>query len=429
MSYTIKTLAKSQVEIQFTIPPADYKHAMETAAVTLSERAAIKGFRPGKAPYDIVKSQLGEQKIMEEALEGIVQTNYFKTVQTEKLDTVGYPQISIEKMAPGNDLVFKAVAAILPAIKLPDLATITVEKKSPVADTKQADEIIGNLKKMQRKEIAKAEAATKDDKMVIDMEMFIDKVPMEGGQAKGHQVYLSEDHYIPGLAGQLIGLKKDETKEFTLPFPKDHYQKQFAGKNVDVKVKVTDVFSLEYPELTDEFAKSLGQASMAKLTALIQNNILEEAKHKEEERLEIEMLEKIVTGSTFGELPEVLITAEKEKMFNELKHSLEQQGLTMEQYLKDVKKTEEQIATDFTEQATKRAKAALASRQIAKENNITVTPEEMAEEKKRLIASYGDDERIQENLKRPDVLATISVMIQNRKVVAWLKEKILKDSK
>lgn len=425
MSHTLKTLPKSEAELTITVAPTDYQHAMEHAAARISERAGIKGFRPGKAPYEIVKQQIGEIKIMEEALEHIVQENFFEAVQKEKLETVGMPKISIEKMAPGNDLIFKAVVALLPKIKLADLSKIKVEKKEQKIDQKQIDEVLENLRKMQRQEKIKNGPAAKEDKIVIDMNMFIDKVPMEGGQAKDHQIYLSEGHYIKGLDEQLIGLKKDDEKEFTLPFPADHYQKQFAGKNVDFKIKVKDVFELTYPEFNDEFAKKLGQESLAKLTELLQKNLLDEANRKEGQRLEIEILEKIMTGSTFEELPEILINSEKQKMFHELKHSLEQQGVGIDQYLKDLKKTEEQIFADFAEQAEKRAKAALVSRQIALENKIEVEPKEMEEEIKIIKTSYGDDKNIEENLKRREVLDTIATMIQNRKVIKWLKEKIL----
>ncbi len=424
MQYEAKKLEKAQIELKVTVLPADYEKNLQNAAQRLSERAAIKGFRPGKAPYNIVKEQLGELKIMEEALESIVQGSFYEAVQKEKLETIGMPQITIEKMAPGNELAYKAVVALLPQVKLPDLTTIKVEYKEVKVEKAQADEVLENLKKMQRRESLKAEGATKDDKIVIDMDMFVDKVPMEGGQAKDHQVYMSEDHYIPGLTEQLLGLKKDDAKDFTLKFPKEHYQKHFAGKDVDFKIKVKDVFALSYPELDETFAKSLGQESMEKLHELLQHNLLHEAEHKEEQRVEIAILEQMVEKSTFDEIPEVLVNSEKRKMFYELKHNLDQHGVSMEQYLKDLKKTEDQIFADFTEQATKRAKSALISRQVALENKITVEPTEIDAEIKMIRESYPENQTVEENLKKPEVLETLASTIQNRKVIQFLKEKL-----
>ena len=243
---------------------------------------------------------------------------------------------------------------------------------------------------------------------------------------KGHQVYLSEAHYIPGFAEQLVGLKKDEEKEFPLRFPKDHYQKHLADKMVDMKVKVKDVFELQSPEINDNFAKALGQKDLATLKKLLSENLLKEAEHKEDQRLEIALLDAVIASSEFSELPRILVDSEKHRMFHELRHNLEQQGIAMDQYLKDLKKTEEQIYQDFEDGATKRANAALVSRKIAKENNLTVDQKDIDEEVAKIKAAYAGDTKIEEALKRPDVLDTVAVTIQNRKVVAWLRDKILK---
>lgn len=424
MQHSLKKLEKSQVEFTFTVPPADYQKDLEQAAIRISERAAIKGFRPGKAPYDIVKQQVGEIKILEEALELIVQRTFYRAVKEEKVDTIGMPQISVDKIAPGNDLVYRATVAIMPKVMLPELASIKIQRKPAAIGDKEVADALANLQKMQPKETAKPCAAGKNDKVTIDMEMFIDRVPVEGGSAKNHQVYLNEPHYIPGLAEKLVGLKKDDRHEFSLPFPTDHYQKYLAGRDVDFKIKVNEVFELKYPDLDDEFAKNLGQKSLEKLKELLLANLAKEAEHKEDERFEVAVLETLIEKSEFDDLPQILVDSEKRKMFYELKHDLERRGATIEQYLAGIKKTEEQIFKDFTDQAVKRAKAALLSREISSENNIGVTADELAKEIEIIKQSYPGDAKVEENLKRPEVVDTISASLQNRKVIAWLKEKI-----
>jgi trigger factor len=429
MKYELKTLEKSQVEITITAEPADYKKDMEAAAVRISERAAIKGFRAGKAPYEMVKQQVGEIRIIEEAMQSIVEKNFFTAAKEAALDTVGMPQITITKIAPGNDLVFTATVALLPKIKLGDLATVQVTHQAKEIADADIDTVLNDLKKMQTKEILKNDISTKEDKVVINMEMFLDKVPVEGGQAPNHQVYLSEDHYIPGLAEQLIGLKKDDTKEFSLKFPKDHYQKHLAGKNIDFKVKVNDVFELQHPDINDEFAKSLGQENLTSLKTIIKTNLTEDAKNKDEQKVEIEILDQMIAASEISEVPDVLINAEKNKIFQELKYSLANQGMEMEKYLKDLKKTEEDIFKDFTEQALRRVKAALISRQVALDNNIKAEKTDLEAEIRQIKAAYPDNKNVEENLKKPEVLDTLSLTIQNRKVMAWLKEKVLNTDK
>lgn len=426
MQYTLTKLPKSSVELLITVTPEDYKKDMDTAALRLSQRAAIPGFRPGKAPYDIVKQNVGEIKILEEALQSIVEKNYHLAVTTEKVETIGMPEITIEKMAPGNDFVFKAVAALLPTVKLADLSKIDAAKKEITVGDKELNEVLENLRKMQGAEVVKEGPATKEDKVEVAMNMTIDKVGVEGGQAPKHQVYLSEPHYIPGFAEQLVGLKKGEVKEFSLKFPDEHYQKHLAGKNIDFHITVNDVYSIEYPEINDAFAEKLGQKSLEALKEILQTNLTKEAENKEAQRLEAELLEKVILASEFGEIPEVLINSEKQKMFHELKHSLEEKGISFENYLKDVKKTEEEIANDFSDRSLTRVKAALISRQIAKDNDIKVEEEELNTEIEAIKVTYENDPKVLEALQRRDVLDTLAATVQNKKVIAFLKEKIVK---
>ena len=426
MKHELKKLEKSQIELTITVEPKEYEEDLKKAAQRISTRTNIKGFRPGKAPYEMVKEQIGEIKIMDEALQTIIEKSFYKTVGEEKIETIGMPQIAIEKMAPRNDLVFKATVALMPIVKLPDLNKIKLEKKDIKIEDKQIDEVLNNLGKMQAKEVIANRKATDKDKLVIDMDMFQDKVAVEGGQSKKHQIYLNEKHYIPGLEKELIGLGKDDKKEFTLKFPSEHYLKHLAGKDIDFKILVHDVYELQYPTVDDALAKVLGQPDLKTLKELLHKNLAREAGQKEEQRIEIEIFEKILKKAQINEVPEVVITAEKQKMLYELRHDLEQRGIEVDKYLKDLKKTEKEIFADFQEGALKRANSALISKQIAKDNSIAVSKEELDKEIELIKKTYPDNPQVEENIKRPEVLETIASTIQNKKVVAWLKEKILK---
>jgi trigger factor len=426
MSYTTKKLEKSQIEFTITVKPQDYEKHLKKAAQRISTRTKIKGFRPGKASYEIVKKEVGAMNILNEALEQIVQESFYQAVKKENLDTIGMPKIKIDKIVPDNDLVYQAIVALLPKVKLPDISKIKVEKKVKPVEEKHIDEVIENLRKMQAKEIIKNDKkTTAEDKLIIDMDMFLDNVPIDGGQAKDYQVYLSEPHYIPGFDKQLIGLSKDEEKEFELNFPKNHYQKHLAGKNVKFKIKVKDIYERQLPELSDELAKNLGQESLAKLRELINSNLIKEAEDKANQKAEIEILDAIIEKTNFEEIPDVLIDAEKEKMFYELKKDLERNGIAIEQYLSDIKKKEKELFDDFKDQAEKRAKAALISRQTAIEQNIHIHDEEIDKEIKMMEQMYKEHPDFLENLRKPEVRDTIVMTMQNRKVIQWFRHKIL----
>ena len=425
MNYTCKTTKDTQAELEITVVPADYEKHVNSAATRLAERANIKGFRKGKAPFEVVKRELGEMAIMQEALEDIIKESYYQAVTEEKLETLGMPQINIEKLAPANDVVYSATVALMPKVKLPELKKIKVEKKEADISDEQITETLDMLRGMQAVEVAKDSAAEGTDKLILDMDMKIDNVPVEGGQAKDHQVYLSEKHYIPGFAEQVEGLKKDDTKDFTLEFPDTHYQKHLAGKKVDFSVKVKGVFERQLPEVNDEFAKKLGQESAEKLQGLLRSNLLKEQEQKHMQAAEIEILEKLIEKTKFDPIPEVLLNSEREKMFYELQRDLERNGIELKKYLEDIKKTEKELFEDFKEKAEKRAKAALVSRQVALDYEVKVSDEELEAELETLRETYKDNEQYLENLKRFDVKDSIASAMQNKKVMQFLKAKIL----
>lgn len=424
MKHTIKTLPQSELEITITVPVDEYKKDLEKAATTISERTSIKGFRKGKAPYDMVKKEVGEMAILNQAVESVIQSTYFKVVTEEKLDTIGMPKINVSKLAPDNDIEYVATVATLPEVTVPELSTLKTKKQEAKVDEKKVDETIDALRGMHATEIKKDGPAEGTDKLVLDMHMKHDGVDLEGGHAHDYQVYLSEDHYLPGFNKEVEGMRAGEKKTFTLDFPKDHYQKQFAGKSVEVTVDVKEVFERQLPEVTDEFAKALGQESAEALREIITKNVTEEAEKKAAEASEIAVLDELIEKSTIGEIPQVLIDNERQKMFNELLRDLERMGVSVEQYLNDIKKTEEDLFNDFKEQATKRAKTALISRQIAKQQGVEVKEEELKAELDKIREMYKDNEEAQKNINRPEVQDTIATTMQNKKVMEYVKEQV-----
>jgi trigger factor len=426
MDYNIQELDGSEVEINIIVNPDEYQEDLEKAAERISNRVDIDGFREGNAPYRVVKNEVGEMKIMQEALQTIAQRSYVQVLKQENIESVGSPEVEVKKMAPGDAVEFTATVGVMPEIELADLNTLEVEKEMKEVKEEDVQDSLDSLRKMHAEEEKKEGPAQDDDKIVLDMNMSVDGVPVEGGQAQDYQVYLNEeDQHIPGFNEKVEDMKAGEEKEFTLDFPENHYQQNLAGKTVDFNITVNEVYSQELPDLDEDFAKKLGQEDVEGIKNLIRQNLEQEAKKKENQQFEIKLLNKMVEESKIGEVPEALIEAEKQKMYQELKNDLEKNGVTIEQYLEDIKKTEEELLEGFTEQATKRAKTALISRKLAEEHEqLQPTEEEIEEEVEKIRQANEGSEEIEERLQNQQVRGTIATTIQNRKVVDWLKDQV-----
>jgi len=426
MQIDIKKLPKNEIEISIEVPVEEYKADLEKAAKHLSEHRPIPGFRPGKASYDMVKNSFGEMAIYEEALPDVVRRAYVKAVVDGKYRSYGEPTINVTKLAPGNPIAFTATVALVPEVSsLADFRKIKVKAKTPEVPEKDIDQAVGDLRKVQTKEIRVNREARGGDKIVVDMNLSLDKVPLEGGQTKGHGIYLDEEYYIPGFKEQVLGLKEGDRKAFSLKFPHTHYQKNVAGKDVDFEVTVKEIFELIHPDVDEVFAKSLGQESVAKLRELIKSNMHHESEHKEMQRAEIEMLEKLVEKSRFGEIPDRIVNTEIERMLAELKEGLAERGVEFETYLTNIKKTLGDLKLEFAPQAVKRIKTALIIRDIGEKEKIEVADSEILEEVQNLINQYKENAEAQARIRSEEYHDYLRTTLRNRKVIEMLRKEVI----
>jgi len=427
MSYTIEKLPKSTIKFDFEVSPQEAEPFLRSAAERLSKESKIPGFRPGKAPYEMIKQRVGEMAILEEALENIIRAKFTEAIVAEDLDTVGAPEVNVEKLAPGNPIKFQITVAQLPDIeKLADYKNAAVEKKPVEVGEEKVEKVLGDLAKMQTKEKIVERAATKADKVIVDLSMEQNHVAVEGGASPNFGVYLGEENYIPGLTDKLVGMKAGEEKEFSLKFPEDHFQKTLAGKDVDIKVKMGGVYELETPEINDEFAKSIGQKDMNALKETMRQNLKAEAEQEQGQRLEQEIFQKLIKETRFADIPEILVNEEINKMIHELEHNAGHQGMKFEDYLKSINKTVADLKLDFAPQAMERVKAALILRKIIETEKIEIPESELDAELDKIAANYKDNDDAKKQIYSPEYREYMENVMKNKKAIAMLKENMVK---
>lgn len=418
MKINSKKLEGGKVEIFVELSAEEVAPYMQNAACRLSEKSNLKGFRPGKAPYEIIKQKIGEGAIMQEALDEIIRATYIEAIEKEKLSVIGAPQIDILKNAPNNPLSYKIIVDLMPKVELGDISKITVKKQEVKVSDEKTEQTIKNLAANYSKEKLVNRAIQDKDLVEIDLQLLLDNVPIEGGTANGHKIVIGEPYYIPNFDKKLIGLKADDKKEFEVNFPKEHYNKNLAGKLIKCKVKIKSVFERELPKIDDNFAKTLGKfKNLTDLKKQIKNNLLKEQETKEEQRQELEILEKAVEISTFDEIPESLIKEEVKKMIGELQGNLANQGIKFDNYINHLKKSEGELRKDFLPQAKKRVEIALAIAEDAYKNKITVDEKKIDDEIAKMLSQYPDNYEMQEKIKSENYKNYLRNVMVNKKVI------------
>lgn len=429
------TQKKEEGKLIFTIevPFEDYKADVEHAAAHISEHVEIQGFRPGKAPYNVVSAKVGEMSIYEEAMQNIVEKAYYEALKSQDIkDKVFYePEIKIEKLAPGNPIVFTAELMLVPEVKLGKYDNLKIKKTKQDTNSKEfkdkVEKTLQELQRMRAKEESKNDGVIEDGDMAdIDLDLFINGVPLENGSYKNFKEEVKKERFIPGYYEQLLGMKVGDSKEFELTFPENYFEKKLANKKVLFKAKVNAINKIVLPEINDEFAKGLKFDNIEAFKKQIEDNILLEDSGKEEEKLSIEMLEAIIKNSKISEIPARLVLLESKKMINELRNNVEQSGMDFENYKSSIKKTEEELQDEFKGKAEERIKMSLVIDKIAEAEKIEVSQEELnneIESAKKYYASHPDFETIKHNLEHPEYQEQVKRVLKNEKVMKFLKEK------
>ncbi len=419
-----KTLENSKIEFEVSLSIDEFKPYIEKGAQKLAEQVKVEGFRPGKVPFDVLKQKVGEMTILEEAANVAIRSTIDdvldKHLEGEQL--AGKPQVEIVKLAPNNDFVYKVNMPVLPKVKLGQYKDLNIKNRKVEVEDKEIDKTLEQLKEMKAKENPKEGQAEKGDKLSLDISMSSGGVPVEGGEGQGATVVLGKEYFLPGFDEKLIGVKKDETKEFTLAYPKEHHQKHLAGKNIDFKVKVKEVTQREVPELDDSLAQALQFKDLGELKEAIKKNVSVEKEKKESMKTEKELMEALISKSEIGDIAEEVVKEEAGAMIEEMKRNVEAQGGKFADYLSHLKKTEDQLLLDFMPDAIKRIKIALILKEVGRVEKIAVSPEEVEQKIEELKKTYAGQAEAEKQINSLEYKRHLNHALLSDKIVKKLKE-------
>jgi trigger factor len=424
MQVTKKDLEKSQIELTVEMTAEDFAPYIEKGAAKLAEKVKIEGFRPGKAPLEILKQKVGEMAILEEAAHVAIHKTIDDILEQQTMDraAVGQPKVEITKLAPGNPFEYKIITAIMPTVALGKYKDLKIKPAEAKVEEVDIEKTLKELQEMRVAEVISEAGAADTDKVLVDIEMFMDKVPVEGGQTKDLAVIIGKNYFVGGFDSELLGAKTGEERTFSLPFPDDHHQKNLAGKMVEFKVKVGAVYKRELPELTDEFAVGFRFKDLADLKKTLSENILADRKNQTETKAELEMLDKIVIDTKFGDLPEQMVESETHFMMHEIEDDIANQGGKMEDYLQHIGKTRNELVLDLLPNAVKRVKTALIMKEVGVIEKLEASEKEIDEKIKELKETHKDNKDLEKMANDKGYRRYVGNILQNGKVITKLKE-------
>lgn len=422
-----KTLRESQVQLTINVPVGMLHLFSEEVYKKLAAEVRIPGFRPGKAPRYLVEREVGSERFNNEILNIAIQKTFYEAVVKENLVTVGPPEIKVLKFVPTDELVYEAIVAVLPTIKIPDLKKIKLKKQEVVVEKQEIEDVIDNLRKQNAiyKEVKRE--AKKGDRVEIDFEGKIKGVPFEGGISKNHPLILGSKALVPGFEEKIEGMKKGEEKDIKIVFPEDYHAKHLAGKEAEFHVKLKRIEEVVLPEVDDNFVKKISPCkNLEELKERIESELREGKEFQEKRRLEEELLKKALEMSKI-EAPKSLVEDETQRMARELEQNLARLGIEFEKYLEHLKKTSEELKEDLKPEAEKRVKVGLLLSEIVKQQSLSVSDDEINAEIE-LSLGYSVDNNKREEMKKfyesEEGRKHIENEILAKKAIEWMMSQV-----
>ena len=415
-----KTENANEVEFEITIEAEKFEDAIKKVYFKSAKYFNIPGFRKGKAPMQIVEKYYGTEIFYEDAFNEVAGEALEEAVSENKVDIVSRPEVDIKQMEKGKDLIFIAVMQTKPEAELGKYKGIEIPK---IEYNVSEDDINHELEHMQehnsRLISIEDRPAENGDIVNIDFEGFVDDKAFDNGKAEDYDLELGSNTFIPGFEEQIVGMKIDEEKDIKVTFPEEYYEKSLAGKEATFKIKLHEIKKKELPKLDDEFAKDVSEFDTLKE---LKDDIKakKEKQNKDKEKYETEeAIVKALCENVKVDIPSGMIETEVDRMVKDIESRLSYQGIKLDQYLKMVQKTEEDLRKEYEPQAQEGIKSRLAIEAVIKAEKIEATDKEIEDKIKEMAKNYGK-ENDEEFLKNENVRNYIKEGIESEKAIEFL---------
>jgi trigger factor len=381
----------NQGVLTIEVDAAKVNEGLDAAFKKVVKQVNVPGFRKGKMPRGMFEKRFGVEALYQDALDFILPDAYASAIEETGIEPIDRPEIDVEQMEKGKDLIFTAKVQVKPEVKLGDYKGLEVEKVDAEVKAEDVEAELTSLQEKQAELVVKEEGkAVEGDTVTMDFEGFVDGEAFEGGQAENYSLELGSGQFIPGFEEQLIGAAAGVEKEVEVTFPEEYHAAELAGKAATFKVKIHEIKTKELPALDDEFAKDADEEveTLAELKEKIEKRLQESKKNEAETAVREALVEKASENAEV-EIPEVMVNSEVDRMMQEFGQRLQMQGMNLDLYFQFSGQTEEDLRAQMTEDAGKRVRTNLTLEAIAAAENLEVSDEEAEEEVNKMAEQYN----------------------------------------
>lgn len=387
-NWTVKE--KSTGTLSVVVADEAWASAQEKAFNKLAKNVEVKGFRKGSAPKDLVRKQISDASIFNEAIDSIANEAYIHGLTEHNLNVVGRPQLDVKDISRVSvELLFEVT--ITPEVTLGDYKSVKVAQESVVVSDADIEAVINKTLEDYAELVIKEGEAVMGDTVVIDFEGFKDGVAFDGGKGENYPLELGSQSFIPGFEEALVGTTVGQSLDVSVTFPDNYGVAELASQPVVFKCTVHEIKTKQLPELSDEFVVSLKKEGITTVDAYkedVIHTLKHEKEHEAEHAFEDAVLSQVVEGSSV-DIPQIMIDEETNVLFEDFKRRLESQNYNMELYSALTGQDEAFLREQMAKDAERKVRLRLVLDAIAKAENFEITPEALEEEYAGIATMYN----------------------------------------
>ena len=409
MKVEVKSKKGLRTILSVIIDKKEIQKKMDDRLKELQTEVSLKGFRPGKVPSSVIKSQFGKS-IYGEVIDKILRETSTKVLDEKKIKISGQPKIDLKTFGEGKDLNYELQIDSLPEIILKPFDKFKATEFKVKIETKLINEKLNEIAEQNKQfeESKNEKKAEIGDQVVFDYSATVEGKKFEGSEGKGVQLELGKDLFLKGFDQQLVGTKKNELTKIESLLPANHPKKDLANKKTIFECKILNVKQAKKNEINDDFAKIMGAKDLNDLKKLIENQISSQYSQALNSITKKEILDQIEKNHEL-EIPQNLIDQEISSITQNLK--------TEE---KDKHKTNnEKIAKS-------RIKLGLLLNEYGEINKLKVTDDEVRSEIQKQIKGMPGQEKMVLDYyqKNPSASQSLKGSIYEEKIIDLIKSKI-----
>ncbi len=420
-----ETVKTNVVKLEFSVSAADFDAALAKAYKKDANRFQIPGFRKGKAPQAMVERYYGEAVFYESAIDIVFPEAYTQVVNEQGIQPVSQPSIDIgENIGRGKGCDFIVEVTVRPEVKLGQYKELET-KKASIRITEK--DIMAEINKVADKNArmvnVEDRAAQNGDITTIDYRGLLDGVAFEGGTAENQELTLGSGKFIPGFEEQIVGHNVGEEFNINVTFPEEYGAENLAGKAVVFEIKLHAIKVRELPTIDDEFASDVSEFdTLDAYKADVKKQLRKDAEDKARKELETTLIEKAVENAEM-DIPEVMYHNQVQAMLEDMDMRLRYQGMSLEQYMQYMGVTMDKLQEIYMPQAEKSVKARLVIEQIIKDENITVTDDEVQADIEKKAEEYGNKDEFMKYVN-DELRAEFADQLKSQKAIALLVDTV-----